>query len=94
MMEHRPSTINIAKRCFEGYLAEEELQERQYEGRYWDLNFNGTDFNRFISLYVLLDNDTVLWVFSHNNGEHSEHIRNRTSIEVTLPETLIGRYYN
>lgn len=55
LMTHLPSKINIAKKFFDGYLTEEELQERQYDGsRFWDIIG--------YHLFILVDNDTLVVV--------------------------------
>lgn len=54
LMFHLPSKINIAKKLFDGYLIEEELQEIQYSGRFWDII-------RY-HLFILVDNDTLVVV--------------------------------
>ena len=54
LMTHTTIDINIARKYFDGYLTEEELQETQYSGRFWDII-------RF-HLYILVDNDTLVIV--------------------------------
>ena len=54
LMTHLTSKINIAKKLFDGYLTEEELQERQYDGRFWDIIG--------YHLFILVDNDTLVVV--------------------------------
>ena len=91
MMGHSLYSISIARKYFDGYLSEDELQVRQYKGRFWDIN---SEFKaRFFTLHVLLDNDTTLCVFAYLNGDVKEYVRDRSFVEVTLPDTLIGRYY-
>ncbi len=78
LMTHLPSKINIAKKFFNGYLTEEELQERQYEGsRFWDIYLG--------SLYILVDDDTLVIV----DANRIEGIYGRDF----LPENLKGRHY-
>ena len=77
LMTHLPSKINIAKTLFDGYLTEEELQEKQYEGRFWDIYLG--------SFYILVDDDTLVIV----NASGVEGIYGRES----LPESLKGRHY-
>lgn len=77
LMTHLPSKINIAKKLFDGYLTDEELQERQYFGRFWDIYLG--------SIYILVDNDTLVIVNTYGvvgiyGREH-------------LPESLKGRHY-
>ena len=55
LMTHLPSKINIAKKFFDGYLTEEELQERQYAGRFWDIDIG--------LLFILADDDTLLVIY-------------------------------
>ena len=76
-MTHLPSKINIARKYYDGYLTEEELQENQYEGRFWDINLG--------SLYILADNDTLVIV--DINGVVGIYGRD------CLPESLKGRHY-
>lgn len=77
LMTHLPSKINIAKKFFDGYLINEELQERQYEGRFWDIYLG--------SLYILVDNDTLVIIDA--NGIEGIYGRD------CLPENLKGRHY-
>lgn len=77
LMTHLPDKINIAKTFFDGYLTEEELQEKQYSGRFWDL-FLG-------ALYILVDDDTLVIV--NANGVVGTYGRD------CLPESLKGRHY-
>lgn len=77
LMFHLPSKIHISKRFFDGYLTEEELQEKQYEGRFWDISLG--------ALYILVDNDTLVIV--DVNGVVGTYGRD------CLPESLKGRHY-
>ena len=77
LMTHLPSKIYIAKKLFDGYLTEEELQERQYEGRFWDIYLG--------ALYILADDDTLVIVDA--SGVVGIYGRD------CLPESLIGRHY-
>ena len=77
LMTHLPSKINIAKKLFDGYITEEELQERQYEGRFWDIYLG--------ALYILVDDDTLAIVDA--NGVVGTYGRD------CLPESLQGRHY-
>lgn len=52
LMEHPRKAIADASKLFDGYLTDEELQEKQYSGRFWD-TFLGY-------LYILVDNDTLV----------------------------------
>lgn len=77
LMTHLPSKINIAKKLFDGYLTEEELQEKQYEGRFWDIDVG--------LLFILADDDTLLVIYI----DGSVGIYGRES----LPLSLKGRHY-
>lgn len=88
---HSPSSITMAKLFFNGYLTEEELCERQDEGRYWDI----VQVNDGIyKLYIILDNETVLCVERALNRKHFERIFDIADAQINLPESLRGRYYN
>lgn len=90
MMGHSRFSINTARKYFDGYLSEDELQERQYKGRFWDISNSA----KLFALYVLLDNDTVLRVvYIDIICKTVEYVRDRSFVEVTLPDSLIGRYY-
>lgn len=89
IMTHQLSDIAIADLFFEGYLSDEELRERQCEGRYWDI-FHIND--SFYKLYILLDNETALCVVRSHKGPHCEHIWNRA--DNRLPDSLRERYYD
>lgn len=77
LMFHLQSKINLAKKFFDGYLIEEELQERQYYGRFWDIVLG--------ALYILVDNDTLVIV--DVNGVVGTYGRD------SLPDSLRGRHY-
>ena len=77
LMTHLTSKIHIAKRFFDGYLTEEELQERQYYGRFWDIIG--------YHLFILVDDDTL--VILDVNGVVGTYGRDY------LPENLKGRHY-
>ena len=47
LMYHSSSDVGIASKLFRGYLTDEELQETQYKGRFWDV--------RGSNLYILVD---------------------------------------
>lgn len=83
LMGHLPSTVNIASKIFGDYLTKEELQERQYEGRFWDMTYDDI-------LYILVDNNTVVIV--KNTNKRDTLIIERDSCD-TLPDNLRGRYY-
>ena len=91
IMFHSPSSITMAKQFFIGYLTEEELRERQDEGRYWDIvQVNDCTYK----LYIILDNETVLCVERALNRKHFERIFDIADAQINLPESLRGRYYN
>lgn len=77
LMTHTTTDINLTRKYFDGYLTEEELQERQYSGRFWDINLG--------ALYILADNDTLVIV--DDNGAVGIYGRE------CLPESLKGRHY-
>ena len=79
LMTHLPLDIRLTRIVFEGYLTEEELQEKQYEGRFWDLCGG--------YLYILVDDDTVVVIEPDNNKD--VHIYGRDH----LPQSLVGRHY-
>lgn len=78
MMTHLSSYVKYAREYYEGYLTEDELQEKQYEGRFWDL----VGF----FLYILFDNDTVVVIEPDNKDVY---IYGR----YCLPQSLVGCYY-
>lgn len=77
LMKHTTTDINLARKYFDGYLTDEELQERQYKGRFWDI--------RLGAFYILVDNDTLVIV--DVNGVVGIYGRDK------LPESLRGRHY-
>lgn len=77
LMNHLPSDVNIASKLFPGYLTDEELQEKQYKGRFWDVIDS--------TLYILVDDETLLVV---DNKGHIE-ISGRDN----LPYSLQWRHY-
>lgn len=81
LMNHLPSDINLASKFFPGYLTDEELQERQYKGRFWEID------NKV--LYILVDNETVVIISAE--GRKMTRIFERAA--VVLPFSLQGRYY-
>lgn len=93
LMFHLPSEINEASRLFPGYLTDEELQEKQYKGRFWAIErFHNVNSCSYISesfihyLYILVDNETVVIVNTEGETIISERGPN-------LPTSLKGRYY-
>ena len=79
LMTHLPLDIRLTRKVFEGYLTEDELQEKQYCGRFWDLCGG--------YLYILVDDDTVVVIEPDNNKD--VHIYGRDH----LPQSLKGRHY-
>lgn len=77
LMTHTTTDINLSRKYFDGYLTEEELQERQYEGRFWDINLG--------TLYILVDDDTVVIV--DVSGDVGIHGR------CYLPKSLKGKHH-
>lgn len=77
LMTHTTTDINLARKYFDGYLTEEELQEKQYSGRFWDINLG--------AFYILVDNDTL--VILDVNGIVGIYGREH------LPLSLRGRHY-
>jgi len=87
IMMHLPSNVAIAIRFFENYLTEDELQERQYRGRFWDICKISCPSGFFMYyLYILVDNETLVIV--DNEGRTQILGRDR------LPYSLQGRYYD
>lgn len=64
LMSHLPSDVMKAKILYRGYLTDEECQERQYEGRFWDII--GSD------LLILVDNETSIDEFNSSDDKSSE----------------------
>ena len=58
-MNHYKFDVDYARKYYKDYLTNEELQEIQEEGRYWDL----IGFH----LYILVDNDTLVIVDNKKN---------------------------
>lgn len=92
LMFHSPSEIYEASRLFPGYLTDEELQEKQYKGRFWTIySFRNVNSCSYISgsfiyyLYILVDNETVVIV--DTKGE------TKISGRECLPTSLQGRHY-
>lgn len=77
LMTHTTTDINLARKYFDGYLTDEELQEKQYYGRFWDIILG--------YIYILADNDTL--VIADANGAVGIYGRD------CLPESLKGRHY-
>lgn len=77
LMYHSPFDVEYARTYYNGYLTNEELQERQYEGRFWDVYLG--------AFYILVDNDTLVIVDA--NGVEGIYGRD------CLPESLKGRHY-
>ena len=77
LMTHTTRDINLARKYFDGYLTEEELQEEQYYGRFWDISLG--------AFYILVDDDTL--VISNADGVVGIYGREY------LPESLEGKHY-
>lgn len=77
LMNHSPFDVEYARTYYNGYLTNEELQEIQYEGRFWDIYLG--------AFYILVDNDTLVIVDA--NGVEGIFGRD------CLPESLKGRHY-
>lgn len=77
MMFHTSAKIHLVKRLFDGYLTKEELQEKQYEGRFWDIS-NGI-------LFILIDEDTLVVIYIDGDV--------RTYGRYALPNSLVGAHY-
>ena len=93
IMVHSLSSVLTAKTCFDGYLSEEELSEKQFSGRYWDLIEDKTSANGY-DLFITLDNETVLCVTkSPISHRYIESVYNRENALTYLPNSLRGRYY-
>lgn len=91
LMTHLPLAVRYCRKYFDGYLTSDELSERQFTGRFWDIISDGYAPT---TLYVILDNDTVLAVYKDIHGKYVEGIGARGIMNIVLPETLRGRYYN
>lgn len=88
MMTHKPSDIRLAKRFYKGYLAEEELCERQYTGRFWSIEkYMITGY----ALYIIIDNNTFMVVVYYGNTI-TEDIYDMSQTCI-LPENLRGYFY-
>lgn len=92
-MIHKPSDVTMAKKFFGDYLTEEELCERQYNGRFWDFGF----CMQIYILYILLDNNTVLILVYDSDGRVEEKVEEkvmtRKAAKKHLPSSLEGYYY-
>lgn len=74
---HNSLDVIYALDNYEDYLTEEELQEIQYEGRFWDII-------RY-HLFILVDNDTLVVV----DNEKDIVILGREHIPISLRD----KYY-
>ena len=74
---HNSLDVIYALDNYEDYLTEEELQEIQYEGRFWDIIGH--------HLFILVDNDTLVVV----DNEKDIVILGREHI----PLSLRGKFY-
>lgn len=89
-MIHAPSQVSLADYIFDGYLAKEELAERQTTGRHWDLVIS----DGYYELYILLDNDTVLHVATPKYGNKGPVRSVEKRDDIKLPTSLHLRYYD
>ena len=78
LMSHLPSDLTYARKYYSDYLTNEELQERQYSGRFWDISCR--------NLYVLVDDETLVIVDTERNTKIFSGREN-------LPYSLRGRHY-
>ena len=78
LMSHLSSDLAYARKRYSDYLTNEELQEKQYSGRFWAID--GT------LLYILFDNETVIVV-------HYDKIKIFERENCKLPVSLQGRHY-
>lgn len=85
-MNHLPKDIMEASKVFPGYLTDEELQEKQYKGRFWDISKVYISSSFMYYLYILVDNETLVMV--DNQGKI------KISGRDYLPYSLQGRYYD
>lgn len=79
LMSHLSEDLETARKYYSDYLTDEELQEKQYSGRFWDIDGG--------LLYILVDNDTVIFV-------HYDIIEIFERYEIILPVRLRGRHYD
>ena len=79
LMDHPRKAIADASKLFGDYLTKEELQEEQYEGRFWD-TFLGY-------LYILVDEDTLVIIEAADPKNYEIAGRDR------LPIHMRGRHY-
>jgi hypothetical protein len=95
LMTHKPYEVRYVDKYFPGYLTEEELQERQFTGRFWALS-GGNDDTPFAMLFIIADNETVLYVERDRNGKDVSglYVFNRSEVLSDLPDCLRGCYYN
>lgn len=95
-MTHLPSEVQYAIINFDGYLTAEELQNRQTTGRYWYIGYNngGFQISDRPSLFIILDNDSVLCVHYDEDDELVECVYDKANPLVYIPNSLRGMYYN
>lgn len=91
LMTHKPYEVRYVDKYFQGYLTEEELQERQFTGRYWAIK---TLEDLPTALFVIIDNELVLIVNKDRSGKMVEGVYSRASVKPVLPDCLRGYYYN
>jgi hypothetical protein len=91
LMTHKPSEVRYVDKYFGDYLTEEELQERQFIGRFWAIK---TSEDLPTALFIIVDNSTVLIVNKDRSGKIVEGAYSRASVSPVLPDCLRGYYYN
>ncbi len=79
LMSHSSEDLELARKYYSNYLTEEELQEKQYSGRFWHIEG--------VALYILFDNETVIAI-------HYNNIKIFERGSYKLPVRLQGRYYD
>lgn len=95
IMHHLPSEVTYASKFFPGYLTEDEMQERQFTGRYWYVSYNNEGFiisNRPV-LFIILDNETVLTAHYDEDDDIVEGVYDKANSLVYIPDSLRGIYY-
>ena len=92
LMTHKPSEVRYCSKYFGDYLTEDELQERQFSGRFWTIRAEDEDDPTI--LFIILDNELVLCVHKEINGKMVEDVRNRDYMKHMMPDCLRGCYYN
>lgn len=85
IMTHKPSDVKYASMFFKGYLTEEELDERQYSGRPWDIVYTSS----FTSLYIIVDDETAIWV-AYTNGHVDSKVVEGSEVLNIIPLSLMS----